>query len=81
MTITHQFLQDGGSAYEFREFKEIIEAYWLAISGLRSASHLVQVYRPDLSETGAALASWEAYSKKPHPYRGRIEGIPAEGFA
>ncbi|MEU5871666.1 hypothetical protein AB0A73_08900 [Glycomyces sp. NPDC047369] len=77
VTVTHEFL-DRSEEFEFAEFKEIIETYWKTIYGLRSAPHIVRE-RPDLSESDASLLGWEKYWQKRHPYRGRIEGIPASG--
>jgi hypothetical protein len=79
VTVSHNFIPDRSSDLSFEEFKEIIESYWKVIYRLRSAPHIVREYRPDLSEAAASLVGWEEYWKKPHPYRGRIEGIPAQG--
>jgi hypothetical protein len=77
VTVTHYFIPNRFSEYSFGEFKETIESLWKTIYGLRSAPHIIRDYRPDLSEADASLVGWEEYWKKPHPYRGRIEGIPA----
>lgn len=78
VTIAHDFIPDRSSEFSFGEFKAIIETHWKVIYKLHSAPHTVREYRPDLSEAAASLVGWEEYWKKPHPYRGRIEGIPAQ---
>jgi hypothetical protein len=79
VTITHNFIPNRSSEFSFNEFKENIESFWKVLYKLRSAPHIIRDYRPDLSESAASLVGWEEYWNKPHPYRGRIEGIPALG--
>jgi hypothetical protein len=80
VSIEHNFIPNKSSELSLDEFKAVIEDYWRFLLHLRSAPHIVREFMPDLPEMVADVAAWEDYWKKPHPYRGRIEGIPAQGL-
>lgn len=79
VSVKHKFIPNKSSELSLEDFKGVIEDYWRFLLQLRSGSHVVREFRPDLPETAAGLVAWEDYWKKPHPYRGLIEGIPAQG--
>lgn len=73
---------DGTTAsYPMLGARAEIERYWRFMLTLRPAAGVVRVLRPDLPEYEASLLQWEKAWNKRHPYRGRIQGIPAEGPA
>ncbi|TMR24798.1 hypothetical protein ETD86_03445 [Nonomuraea turkmeniaca] len=59
--------------------KSAVEEYWRFLLTLPENPDVIRSYRPELPWHLAALLWWEEYWKRPHPYRGRIEGIPAQG--
>jgi hypothetical protein len=78
VVITHKFL-DRFSTYPLSEARKAIEEFWRFITGIPDNPVATRVYRPDLPEPLAYLLLWESQWRRPHPYRGRIEGIPAQG--
>jgi hypothetical protein len=67
------------AAYDMREVRVELERYWKFLLTLKSAPGVTRHLRPDLPESEAYLLQWEDTWKKRHPYRGRIQGIPAQG--
>ncbi|MFB4269720.1 hypothetical protein [Nonomuraea sp. GTA35] len=59
--------------------KSAVEGYWRFLLTLPENPQVIRSYRPELPSHLAALLWWEEHRERPHPYRGRIEGIPAQG--
>lgn len=73
---------DGAEArYPIAEVKTELERYWRFLLTRPPSPDTTRLLRPDLPEHEAYLLQWEQVWDKRHPYRGRIEGIPAEGPA
>ncbi|PRY61033.1 hypothetical protein [Glycomyces artemisiae] len=71
---------DGTQArYPMAEVQAELERYWRFLLTRSPSPDTVRILRPDLPEHEAYLLQWEETWKKRHPYRGRIEGIPATG--
>lgn len=81
VTVAHRYLADRATAYDFAEAKDAIESLWRYIVTVSGNPDAIRVYRPDLPEHLADLVLWETQWQRRHPYRGRIEGIPADGPA
>jgi hypothetical protein len=56
-----------------------LERSWWFLLTRPPAPETTRLLRPDLPEHEAFLLDWEQTWSKRHPYRGRIEGIPAHG--
>ncbi|RRR99321.1 hypothetical protein [Glycomyces terrestris] len=69
------------STYPIAEVRSATEAFWRFLLTVPANPNVTYEYRPDLPPHLASLLKWEEYWKRPHPYRGRIEGIPATGPA
>lgn len=65
--------------YPMGEVRAELERYWRFLLTRPAAHGTTRVLRPDLPEHEAYLLQWEQTWNKRHPYRGRIEGIPAQG--
>ncbi|MEV6325912.1 hypothetical protein AB0M45_32815 [Nocardia sp. NPDC051787] len=61
----------------FAEFKSAIEELWVVRYRANSEPHAARVFHSDLSPAAGSLLTWEETFQQRHPYRGRIEGIPA----
>ncbi|WP_406274158.1 hypothetical protein OH799_00615 [Nocardia sp. NBC_00881] len=61
----------------FAELKSAIEELWVVRYRANPEPHAALVFHPDLSPAAESLAAWEEAFQQRHPYRGRIEGIPA----
>ncbi|MGP3920577.1 hypothetical protein [Nonomuraea sp. 10N515B] len=59
--------------------KSAVEEYWRFLLTLPQGPQMIRTYRPDLPWHLGALLWWEEHRERPHPYRGRLEGIPAQG--
>jgi hypothetical protein len=71
---------DGTEArYPMAEVQAELERYWRFLLTWAPAPETTRLLRPDLPEHEAYLLQWETVWAKRHPYRGRIEGIPATG--
>jgi hypothetical protein len=84
LTSTHASLNDEfapsrSREIPFDEFRRGVEELWVALYRAHREPGPNRVYRPDLSLTEGDLLMWEDTFKQRHPYRGRIEGIPAHG--
>jgi hypothetical protein len=63
----------------FKAFRDAVEEMW-AVAYQQNREHRPsRVYRPDLTPAEGDLVMWETTFKQRHPYRGRLEGIPAQG--
>lgn len=69
----------GPSTCPMSAVKDAVETYWRFLLSLPPNPNVIRTYRPDLPFPLATLLQWEEYWERPHPYRGRIEGIPATG--
>ncbi|MEU5154554.1 hypothetical protein [Glycomyces sp. NPDC021274] len=67
------------AAYEMHEVRTELERYWRFLLTLTSPPGVIRLLRPDLPEHHAYLLQWEDTWKRRHPYRGSIQGIPADG--
>ncbi|GAA3234319.1 hypothetical protein [Nonomuraea helvata] len=81
VTVSNRFLEERFTSYVFAEAKAAIESFWRFIITVPDSAQAIRVYRPDLPEHLADLVLWEEQWRRPHPYRGRIEGIPTKGPA
>lgn len=71
---------DGTEArYPMAEARAEVERYWRFLLGRSPMPGTQRLLRPDLPEHEAYLLQWEQRWNKQHPYRGKLEGIPAEG--
>lgn len=71
---------DGTEArYPMAEVRRELEKYWRFLLTRTPTPGTTRLLRPDLPEPEAYLLQWEETWNKRHPYRGRIEGIPATG--
>ncbi|THV40908.1 hypothetical protein [Glycomyces buryatensis] len=72
----------GGSrdnSVPFAEFRSAVERLWVGVYRGIEADPPERAFRPDLPVGQADLLRWEEATGRRHPYRGRIEGIPAAG--
>jgi hypothetical protein len=69
------------ASYPMAEVRIELERYWKFLLTLAPGPGVVRGFRPDLTENEASLLQWEETWGRRHPYRGRIEGIPAQGPA
>ena len=62
----------------FGESMAAVEELWVVIYRANTEGRPSRVYRSDL--TPGDLVLWEEIFGQRHPYRGQIEGIPAQGL-
>jgi hypothetical protein len=83
LTPTHASLNDEFAPSRsrdipFDEFRRGVEELWVVLYRANRELSSNRVYRPDLSRAEGDLVMWEDTFRQRHPYRGRIEGIPAQ---
>lgn len=77
--LDDHFAPSRSKSIPFADFKSAIEELWVALYRANTAPRPSRVYRPDLGPAEGDLVMWEETFQQRHPYRGRIEGIPARG--
>jgi hypothetical protein len=80
-SLNDEFAPSRSRDIPFAEFRSGVEELWVALYRANREPSPNRVYRPDLSPAEGDLVMWEETFKQRHPYRGRIEGIPAQGPA
>lgn len=79
-SLNDEFAPSRSRDIQFDEFRRGVEELWVVLYRANRESSPNRVYRPDLSRVeGDLVVMWEDTFKQRHPYRGRIEVIPAQG--
>lgn len=78
-SLDDQFAPARSRDIPFDEFRRAVEELWVVLYRANSEHQPSRVYRPDLTPAEGDLVMWEETFGRRHPYRGRIEGIPAQG--
>ena len=77
--LEDHFAPERSKSIPFADFKNAVEELWVVAYRANSEGRPSRVYRPDLTPAQGDLVLWEETFGQRHPYRGRIEGIPASG--
>lgn len=80
LTLKYEWEDRIEGKYTLDQARTAVEEYWRFLQSLPEHPTVVRNFRPDLPTAVAAVLSWERTWQRPHPYRGRIEGIPAQGL-
>jgi hypothetical protein len=79
-TMEDHFAPCRSKTIPFKDFKSAVEELWVLLYEFNSEGRRIRVNRPDLTPAQGDLVLWEETFGQRHPYRGQIEGIPAQGL-